>query len=933
MLGRMKIGRRILFSFLLLALAPLLVVALLAWQQAVHQLEAAAEQRMQAQASLKAEQLQSYFTAVVNDVVSLSENFMTSYAAREFGAGFAAFEAERAEALRDPESDAIPSRPGPERDEALVEEMAGLAEGDRSAVATFWQSGFGQRYGELNPQRPLAAVTDISALSSTALALQRYLIADNPAPLGEKDSLDQVGVESTYGRIHAQLHPILRSHLKRNGYYDIFVVDLEGNVVYTVFKEVDFATNLETGPWRDSGLGRVYRAAKALSDDQGVAVDDYAAYPPSYETPAMFLASPIVDEGERLGVLVVQVNVGRVAEVAGNREGLVDGQDVFLVGPDGLLRSDSLLRSESWTVANSFAQPEQFRVRESLLQRADGSRTFRDLSLGELPAITSTANLQVTPDLRWTVVAQFRETEAFAAARALSMMLGIAVLVAAALIIVVALRLSSSLVKPITKLSDALGRVAESGDFSQRIDASGRDELAMAGQTFNQLLVTLETSLAEVADLAEALAAGRLDARIQGRYAGTLKEVTRRINTSADVIGQSLSAIAAAGDALARGDLKHRTEGEFHGAYRQAVEGVEQGSRAIALAFDELNRVLGAMTLGDFTQRIEHEFAGDVAQARDSINQSLDVLEEAFNTIARVAGEISAGDLSGAMEGEYQGQIAVVQSALNAALKSLRMLVDEVRGAADTVNQGSKEIASGNSDLSSRTERQSEFVSRSAADMQQIVDALEQAVSTTRRADNSARGAETRAKDGASTVSSAIDAMGAITQSSKRIAEIVKLIDDIAFQTNLLALNAAVEAARAGEQGRGFAVVASEVRSLASRSADSAKEIRNLIKESSHNVQQGAELVQQSGQALREIAELVGQVSADVGSAASNIAAQSEASTEVNAALDQLEVLNQQNSALVEETAATSAHLQDGAANMSRLIARFVTRQNRRQGK
>ncbi|MBD8526984.1 methyl-accepting chemotaxis protein [Pseudomarimonas arenosa] len=923
MFGRMKIGRRILVSFLLLALLPLLVVSLVAWRQAVAQLETAAEQRMQAQASLKAAQLQDYFEAIVNDVLSLSENFMTTFAVREFSTGFAAFEAER-----------IAAELGDEAAQEDIENAsAAQASLDEAAVSAFWRDQFGQRYAELNAGRAATERADSSRLSTTAQALQRYFIAENPAPLGEKDSLDALPFESAYSSTHAQIHPVLRSHLKRNGYYDIFIVDLQGNVVYTVFKEIDFGTNLLSGPWRESGLGRAFQSALNLQDNNAVAVDDYDPYPPSYETPAMFLASPIVDAGERLGVLVVQVNVGRVAEVAGNREGLVEGQDVYLLGPDRLLRSDSLL-AENWTVANSFAAPDQHRVADDLwLAGEQRSRNTRSATLRGMPAVTSLAGLSVTPELRWTVVAQYRETEAFAASRALSIALGGAVLVAAALIAGVGLRLSRSLVRPITRLSDALGQVAESGDFSRRIDASGRDELAMAGQTFNQLLVTLESSLAEVADLAEALAAGRLDVRIRGRYAGTLQDLTTRINTSAEVIGHSLSAIAAAGDALARGDLKHRTEGEFHGAYRQAVQGVEQGSVAIALAFDELNRVLSAMTGGDFTQRIEHQFAGDVARASEAINQSLDVLEDAFNTIARVAGEISAGDLSGAMEGEYQGQIADVQKALNAALKALRMLVDEVRGAADTVNQGSKEIASGNSDLSGRTERQSEFVSRSAADMQRIVDALEQAVATTRRADTSARGAESRAKDGANTVSSAIEAMGAITQSSKRIAEIVKLIDDIAFQTNLLALNAAVEAARAGEQGRGFAVVASEVRTLASRSAESAKEIRTLINESSQNVHNGAELVERSGQALREIAELVGQVSADVGSAAANIAAQSEASTEVNAALDQLEVLNQQNSALVEETAATSAHLQEGAGNMARLIARFVTRESRRTGR
>ncbi len=271
-------------------------------------------------------------------------------------------------------------------------------------------------------------------------------------------------------------------------------------------------------------------------------------------------------------------------------------------------------------------------------------------------------------------------------------------------------------------------------------------------------------------------------------------------------------------------------------------------------------------------------------------------------------------------EGDKEGALKRMAGSINALLQNMADLVGKVKAAADEVYNGATEISQGNANLSQRTEEQSSSLEETASSMEEMTATVKQNSSNADQANQLATAARNQAERGGTVTADAVRGMGEINESSKRIADIIGVIDDIAFQTNLLALNAAVEAARAGEQGRGFAVVASEVRTLASRSAAAAKEIKDLIQDSVKKVEDGTELVSRSGQTLNEIVLSVKKVSDIVAEIAAASREQSAGIDQVNKAVSQMDEMTQQNAALVEQAAAASNSVADQARTLTALM-------------
>ncbi len=290
--------------------------------------------------------------------------------------------------------------------------------------------------------------------------------------------------------------------------------------------------------------------------------------------------------------------------------------------------------------------------------------------------------------------------------------------------------------------------------------------------------------------------------------------------------------------------------------------------------------------------------------------------------VARVADAVSRGDLSVAVQ-LRKGDDTSVMAAMARMCESLRQLVSEVRVTSESIATGSSQIASGNSDLSHRTEEQAASVQQTAASMEQISVAVQHNTANASRAESLARCAQDAAREGGAVVGQVMSTMRQIEGSAQRIAEITGLIDGIAFQTNILALNAAVEAARAGEQGRGFAVVASEVRSLAQRSAQAAQEIKTLISESLGSVQAGARDASAAERAIRDIVERVQAVNELIVGLNSTAQQQTGGISQVSTSVAELDRATQQNSALVEQSAAAAQSLNRQADRLIAAVARF----------
>jgi len=299
------------------------------------------------------------------------------------------------------------------------------------------------------------------------------------------------------------------------------------------------------------------------------------------------------------------------------------------------------------------------------------------------------------------------------------------------------------------------------------------------------------------------------------------------------------------------------------------------------------------------------------------------IISRPLTEAVKVARQVADGDLTADIRQDSEDETGQLLGALKQMNDNLLRIVGSVRQGTDTIATASSEIASGNLDLSSRTEEQAGSLEETASAMEELTSTVKQNADNARQANQLATTASEVAVQGGAVVGKVVDTMGSINESSRKIFDIISVIDGIAFQTNILALNAAVEAARAGEQGRGFAVVASEVRSLAQRSSAAAKEIKTLIDDSVAKVDVGSKLVEQAGSTMDEVVSSVKRVTDIVGEISSATQEQSTGLEQINRAIAQMDEVTQQNAALVEEAAAAAQSLQEQAGKLAQTVSVF----------
>jgi methyl-accepting chemotaxis protein len=341
-------------------------------------------------------------------------------------------------------------------------------------------------------------------------------------------------------------------------------------------------------------------------------------------------------------------------------------------------------------------------------------------------------------------------------------------------------------------------------------------------------------------------------------------------------------------------------------------------------AQSQVEKLISSAISGQLNSRIEtSDYEGFMKGLGDNINGLMDAIVEPINDAINVAQALSDGDLTQTMNGEYAGEFLALAEAMNGSIENLSNMATEIRIASTNVFDSAREIAEGNNELSHRTESQASSLEETASAMEELTSTVQQNGENASEASALSSSVMEKASNGGVVVKSAITAMSDINKSSKKIADIISVIDEIAFQTNLLALNAAVEAARAGEQGRGFAVVAAEVRNLAQRSAGAAKEIKGLINDSVEAVGQGTKLVDETGRTFSELVSAIEEVSRMISDIDSAGKEQSAGISEVSAAVSQMDEMTQQNAALVEEAAASSKSMEEQAQALLDQVAFF----------
>jgi methyl-accepting chemotaxis protein len=490
----------------------------------------------------------------------------------------------------------------------------------------------------------------------------------------------------------------------------------------------------------------------------------------------------------------------------------------------------------------------------------------------------------------------------------------------------------------ITQLNSVMNEIrtvinaSANGILDKRIDVSAKQGFFLdLSQNINNNLDVNQLMIEEVMRVFAAVSAGDLTQTMSGNYAGSLEQLKQDVNSSVnkldEVMGQIREAVTAAGKGLFDNRIPLENK---QGFFFDISENLNRNLDTNQGMVEELMRVFAAMAIGDLTQTMQNDYQGGLDELKQDVNRSVARLNMLFEELMHVFSAMSGGDLTQTMKNDYKGRLAELKNDINNSVTRLNDVMAEVGQSSEMISTASSEVLQGNISLSQRTEEQAAALEETASSMQEMTDTVQQNADNAEQANQLSISARKHAEEGGKVVNRAIIAMDEINKSSRKVSDIIGVIDEIAFQTNLLALNAAVEAARAGEQGRGFAVVATEVRNLAQRSAASAKEIKALIQDSVAKVNEGSTLVDQSGKTLEEIVVSVKKVSDIVAEIAAASREQSAGILQVNNAVTQMDEMTQQNAALVEELSGNSDSMKKQVTSLSDLLSFFkfnVTRQ------
>ena len=694
---KIGMGTKVITLFLIAGLVPLTVIGIISLNSSSKALKQQAFNQLVSVRETKKKQIEDYFSTIRKQVRTFSENGMIVDAMKEFKTAFKDVRKQ---------NDVTDSK---------LEEY-------RSALRTYYTSDFTNEYKQQNNGQRPDAVSYFNQLDDDSLALQYYYIKANYNQLGEKHNLDAAADESDYSKLHAKYHPIIRDYLDQFGYYDIFLVDPDsGDIVYSVFKELDYTTSLKDGPYASTNFGRVFREANNSSEPNYVKLVDFEPYAPSYEGAASFIASPIYDGSEKVGVLLFQMPIDNINAVMTSDNdwknvGLGDSGETYLIGHDLAMRSQSRF----------------------LIEDKEG---YQALMKG--------------------------------------------------------LGIDKGLLDKITAKDSTI--------LLQKVDTKGT-RAAISGSTHVEIFPDYR------------------DIPVLSAYSPVDIEDVKWVIMSEIDEEEALMAVAS---------LR---------------------SNMFKLAGGMLVLIVGVGYL-----------------------------------VTRITGKVTT----------------VIKNMVG----SLTECSTQIASASEQVSSSSQSLAEGSSEQATSLEETS-------ASMEEMSSVTKQNAVNAEEAAKLVDMCSTAAVNGNSTVEEMNIAMEEINKGSKKIAEITKVIDGIAFQTNLLALNAAVEAARAGEHGKGFAVVAEEVRNLAQRSAAAAKDTTVLIDECVANADNGAKLAGKCGEALQDIVKNVKKAT-DLTKEINNASVeQSEGISQVNNAIQQMDQITQGNAASAEETASASEEMSAQTENL-----------------
>lgn len=669
----MNLRTRLVASFFACGLLPLVAVSFVAYrtssdgmqevsQRATDGLEQRAKDQLTAFRDTKKSEVEDYFNFIADQVATFSEDRMVVRAMRGFQKALPEYREER------------------KIDDARLKQM-------RKELTTYYTNEFSNEYRTKNQGDSPPVMDYLAKLDDDSVILQHAYIRANTHPLGSKDALDREATETAYNTLHGEVHPVIRNYLKRFGYYDIFLVDDEtGDIVYSVFKELDYTTSLLDGPFAATNFGEAFRKAKTASHGEIVLVD-FEQYTPSYEAPASFIATPIFDGDERLGVAMFQMPVDRINHLMAQRSGMGETGEAYLVGPNSLLRCNTHRDTENYTIDQSFRSPETSAVKtEAVAAALTGDSDIVECSnyLGD-EVISAFTPVEIL-GLRWALVAEITKEEAFqaanemkaaAAASSRSLLLGsvLIALLAAGATGTVGWFLSAKLTRPIQEIIHQLQHIAE-GNLSGKLDDSRTDELGALASTFNrfvqQLNEMIEGMKAQVVRLTDAASNLVLTADSLGEAAQDSSDKSTNASMAAQELSNTMGGMA-------------ESAGQMSDTMTSMASSIDQMQASISEIATSAERSAGVADQASQLAEESNDKIGHLGTAADGIGKVIEVIQEIAEQTNLLALNAT---IEAARAGEAGKGFAVVATEVKELAKQTAAATDDIRERIEAI-QGS----------------------------------------------------------------------------------------------------------------------------------------------------------------------------------------------------------------------------------------------------
>ncbi len=707
--SRLTLAQQVVCVACLSATSGIAVVGAIAFGRASDALVAQRAQGLEGVVAGRAHEAEGYFRSIRGQIATFSEDLMVTEATAAFSEAFRT----------------LPEELGEIDEDQAVRAMAG-----------YFNTHF--RPGLEENEKPYRGPAAYTPTLPQARVLQQWYIADNPHPVGSKTELVRAEAEVSYNRHHAKFHPVIHQYQATFEYYDVFLFDLEGNLVYSVFKETDYGTNLLNGPYADSNFGQVVRQALASSAPGEVFTEDFRSYEPSYGAPASFIGAPVFHEGEKVGAAVFQMPVDRINEIVLSDAGMGETGRTYFVGRDGKLRSNT--RGEAYAAA--LLSQDIAEQHPSTAAFGGGHGFAQGASLEGEPAIVAYSPVNIE-GLEWAVVAEMPLHEVTAAAHSLGRQMlfwggGLAVLFGG-----LAWLVSIALVKPINDLIARVKDIAEGdADLTQKMDEDRHDELGELGRWFNVFVDRLHDTIAQatsvsnevlrtakdIASTTDSMAKGLDEQRNQTtQVAAGVEEMSATVLEVARRSAEASEAATAAGDrAGAGGGVVKRTVSSI-GAIADVVNDSAGAVGQLGRRAEEIGQVINVINdIADQTNLLALNAAIEAARAgehgrgfavvadevRKLAERTTHATEEVSQSIKAIQSETSA-----AVERMDQGT-GRVQEGVQCA--------EEAGVSLDSIVQNSQEVADVIRGIAAATEQQSQ----AADDMSRSVESITQVTQT-----------------------------------------------------------------------------------------------------------------------------------------------------------------------------------------------------------